>query len=581
MRKFLRSASVAAAVAILVPAIAPAHDLAVPGKSPASAVAVVSLNDTKALWQGFSASPLLAPIEKMFSLPSLAEDASYAEFLSEKAKAEADLGYAINGASVLGEVLKGVDIYILPNPGGASDVPNFVFTANFSQEALATKTADHFAKRVAGEGESAQQVTEMDIAGTKVRAVPSQQFYLANSGSVLYLSTTEQGIRETIEAKGPSALLTSPDFTQAMSGLNAKPAQMWIYGDGNGIAALLESVPGEMGMAAAGMKDKTIAVVGNVTADQIRFSNFVPAAKFSESDKVIASTTTGNVAGPSKFFSGTGLMAFNSAKIDWAKMVDATAVDAAKLGPEASAANPLTRDSLNAMAGSLGLSFDNDILPALGPEIGASLGSLIFNPMASSGNPIQADFVIAMKVNDPGKASGLMAKLEAALNGYMKQQFEERGVAAPAELEMFKDGDAGGAKSRVLSPPAGMEGNMPVLPAYSITQDGYLVLAASEQGLKDSMARSTGGQNLSTSETAARVSKQGVAGDNSTAYVDLPKIVDFASGPIMMFAGGSMQPAEREMLVVGFDLVKALGLAYVGVSYDATGKKTDVMLLMK
>lgn len=582
MRKSLRFLTVAAAVAILVPALAPAHDLAVPGKTPASAVAVVSINDTQGLWREFAQSPLNAPIEKFFAQPGLANDPDFAEFTAEKAKAEAEVGFAITGASLLGEVLKGIDFYVLSAaPDAAQGDLNLVVAANFAQAEAAAKTVDHIIKSASADG--TETATEMDVAGTKVRALPGQQLYIANDGNVVFTASTERGIREIIEAKGGATLLSSPDFSQAMSGLTDMPGQFWAYGDGSGIASLMEMAPGggDMAAGAAALKGQTIALVGKIASDHIRVTQFVPAAKFSESDKVVASTTVGPVDGSAKFMPDGGLLYYLNGKLDWSKLLDAAAADAAKLGPEAASQNPLQRENLNAMAMGMGLSFDEEVLPVLGPDLGLGVGSVAFNPAAGGGVPFTADIVISIKVNDAAKAASLMSKFEGMITDQMKQQFENSGVAAPADLRLFEERDANGTKIRAFSPPAGMEAQIPMMPAYAFTQDNYLVLGASEQGLKDALARATGGANFQKGATTGRVAAKSAAGNTNAFYLDLPKLVDIASGPIMMFAGGSMEEGERGMLVTGFELLRAMGLAYVGTSLDAGGKKTDIMLLMK
>ncbi len=581
MRKTLRFFTVAAAVAMLVPALAPAHDLAVPGKTPASAVAVVSINDTQGLWQGFSQSPLNAPIEKLLSSPDFANNPDFAEFQAEKAKAEADLGFAITGASLLGQVLKGVDMYVLsPSGDGASSDMNLVVAVNFAQADQAAKTADHLLKAASEDG--TETVTEMEVAGRKVRALPGQQLYVAQDGNVVFTASTERGIREIIEANGSASLLTSPDFTQAMSGLQGNPAQFWAYGDGTGIASILEMAPGagDLASGAAAMKGQTLAFAGNIAPDHVRISQFVPPAKFSESDKVVASTTTGPVDGAAKFMPDGGLLYYLNGKLDWARLLDAAAADTAKLGPEAQERNPLNRENLNEMAQGMGLSFDQDILPVLGPNLGIGIGSIAFNPMGGS-VPFTADIILSLKVNDAAKAQGLMDKVEAMIAEQVKQQFENSGVAAPADLQLFANRESGGTKIRAFSPPAGMESQMPMLPAYAVTQDGYLVIGASEQGLKDALGRAGGGANFQSGATAGRVTARSAAGNANAFYIDLPKLADVASGPVMMFVGGSMEPGERSMLVTGFDLLRAMGLAYVGTSVDSAGKKTDFLFLMK
>lgn len=574
----LKLAVLSATVLAFAPISSQARDLAVPGATPKSAAAIFSINDTKSLWAGISQSPLGAPLTAMFANPALANDPGYAEFLAERAKAEATLGYPITGASIFGDVLKGIDVYLVP-PTEGSDEPGFVVAASFADAANVTKTMDHFLGGVAEEtGETA---TELDVNGTMVKAFPGQSLFMSARGTALFAASSEAAIRETLTADGNADILQSADYQAAMNGLADKTGQSWFYGDGANLAKILELAPGasELAGAAPALEGTILAGVGSFEADKIRFSSFTPANKMTEADKAVLASTTTSPNGASRFLPDAGWVYFAMQNFNWKTLLDGATADAASAGPEAQQAMEMQRAMLEQGGMSIGLSFENDVLPVLGPEISLGLGKVVMDLMG--GGAPNADLVIATKVTDNAKATDLMNKLEAALVDTMKGQFESQGVAPPADLALFTSKDDPAGKMRVFTAPAGMESQVPVAPAYAITNDGYLVLAMSEGGLKDALARSTGGQSFANGSLASKVGAINPAGTFQKTFIDLPKIVEFASPLAMMFAGSSMDEMQRNMMVSAFDVAKAMGTAYYGVSVEESGRRSDLMFVMQ
>lgn len=578
MKMSLKLAVLSATVFAFAPISSEARDLAVPGATPKSAAAIFSINDTKGLWAGISQSPLNAPISAMFANPALANDPGYATFLAERAKAEAELGYSITGASLLGEVLKGVDVYLVP-PTEGSDEPGFVVAASFASEANVTKTMDHILKGIAED--SGETATEFDVNGAKVKGFPSQSMFASARGTTLFVSSSEAGIRETLEADGSADILQSADFQASMKGLADKPGQSWFYGDGANLAKIMELAPGgsDLASAASAIEGMVIAGVGSFEADKIRFSSYTPANKLTEVDKSVLASTTAGPNGSARFLPDAGWVYFAMQNFNWKTMLDGAAADAANAGPEAQQAMEMQRMMLEQGGMSIGLSFENDVLPVLGSEFSVGLGKVVMDLMG--GGAPNADLVIATKVTDNAKATELMTKLEGALADAMKAQFESQGVAPPADLTLFATEESAAGKMRVFTPPAGMESQVPVAPAYSITNDGYLVLAMSKGGLSDALTRSTGGQSFANGALNSKVGAFNPAGSFQKYFIDLPKIVEFASPLAMMFAGQGMDEMQRNMMVSAFDVAKAMGTAYYGVSVEETGRRSDLMFVMK
>jgi len=574
----LKIAVLSATVFALAPISSEARDLAVPGATPKSAAAIFSINDTQSMWAGISQSPLNAPITALFANPALANDPGYAEFLAERAKAEAALGYSITGASILGEVLKGFDLYVVP-PAEGSDEPGFVIAASFANEANVTKTMDHLLAQMAEE--TGQTATEFDVNGAKVKAFPAQSLFLSARGAALFTATNEAAIRETLTADGNADILQSADYAASMSGLANMQGQTWFYGDGASLANIIELAPvgSEITPLAGGLKGTVISGVGSFAGDKMRFTTFTPASKMTETDKAVLASTTTTPNGASRFLPDSGWVYFAMQNFNWKTLLDATVADAATAGPEAEQAVQLQRAVLEQGSMSIGLSLENDVLPVLGPEVSLGLGKVVLDLMG--GGAPDADLVIATKVTDNAKATDLMTKLEGALVDAMKAQFENQGVAPPADLALFTTQENPAGKMRIFTPPAGMESQVPVAPAYSITNDGYLVLAMSEGGLKDALTRANGGQSFANGALASKVGAFNPAGSFQKTFIDLPKIVEFASPMAMMFAGSGMDEMQRNMMVNAFDITKAMGTAYYGISVEESGRRSDLLFVMK
>jgi hypothetical protein len=120
----------------------------------------------------------------------------------------------------------------------------------------------------------------------------------------------------------------------------------------------------------------------------------------------------------------------------------------------------------------LGFSVENELGPALGPQIALAINNVVFNMMAPQAT--QVDATIAIQLRDPQAAKRLLSILESKLEqqmAAMMQAMMPPGGAAPQTPKLFKGENYKGAELRYASLPM-----MPTMsPGYAIDEDFVLI----------------------------------------------------------------------------------------------------------
>ncbi|MDX2177534.1 MAG: hypothetical protein SF028_13800 [Candidatus Sumerlaeia bacterium] len=570
----LRHTMMAAAILAAAPAFAAAQSLAVPQHVPADAVAVVSINDTNTMWGNLAKSPLVGPVKELFALPALQE--GMGELAGALAEAEAELGFPVNADTMLGDKVTGVDVYMLPTSDGAT-VPSIVKVLKFKS----ADDAEAIAELVVAElGDGATDATTAEVGGATVHSFPTSEFHIAVNGDLIVAGTTAEAVGAAITSDGKAAILESPEFARAMGQLAERPHQMWVYGAGDQLVdALGAVVPPDAASGLNSMKGQTIAMVGDFQSDFVKLTSFTPKENFTGAQQVSAANASSNDLKAAAYLPGNSLLSFTmnylSAKEHW----DATIADAQKAGPEAQMGLGMIQGSLQGSEQSLGFSVFDELFPALGSNMGVSINKLAFNPTIQP--PIDVDLTLAAQAKDAAKLQEILGKLEASVNAALKEQLMATGMAPGDDFSAFIGKESSGQKLRVFKAPEGFDAQVPVTPAYTLTDDGFLVFGLSEKGVTDALARATGGgETATTSASFQRAQQLFDTNRNSVTAVNLSAISD--TGTNLMLVFGATQPPDAQAAINStLKVLKAMGSVYAVKTYSDAGSIDEFVTVMK
>lgn len=574
MRLALRAATtLLVPAAILLPVALPAANLTFPGKGPQDAVAVISVSDTKGIWNGFAGSPVKAPFDKLMANPQIKAELEQSADALEFTKL---FGFAPNPENIMTKLLSGFDAYILPPPEG-SDEPLFVVAAKLQSADQAQKLLDKAKAdlRPAGavNAESAVDTTqtfeEFTVGGSPAFGNADQGTYIAALGDTIVFSNAKAPLESFATQTGGPAFLTSDLFKQSTAELDKLPHQVFAYGNGDDIAKLLESAGDpQLASAAGGVKGQVIAFVGNVAADQFRFSGFKPASTYKDFEKELLANK-GTTMDAGKFAGDNSLIAWvtNSFK-------PKTAIDAAFADPVAGGQAQMMLGMLEMSTAAAGFSLRDDFLNSLGNDHAVDLAGVLFNPMMGQ---VDINMVIALEVENKGGVDKAMSGLENMLTQQVQAQLEQAGQPA-GNLKLFSEEDYSGTKIRTLDSKA-LGAQMPIDVSYA--QSGnYLLIGMKKQTVKDAIDRAAGKKpNFSASKQVARAGDKLQKGADQVAFIDIAQIAGIAQPFAFMLGGGGASPEEQQAITDVFELVKSFGTIYTTSSMNKEGARSEFLLL--
>ena len=568
-RKYL---SLLALLVLMVPLAVRAQTVAAPQFVPQNFDAVVSINDANGMWNAYSQSPVRRQMDALLALPTIAGDPDYQQFLIDLEKAELELGFGLNPQDLLGKVLKGADLYMIPGADGAE--PQVLVAARFNDAANAGKLNDYLVSKIKeqfGEEVPEGAIQSTKVGGNHVTSIPMFKLNMTPVGDVLLLSTSLPTIESALG--GGSKIADAPGFMKTYTHVQMDGAQVMIFGKGKELMALITSfAPPEAKEALANMQMEMGDFSGTLLfqPDRTEVNTFA----FVEDDML---QKLASIAKPSKLkaldFAGSDVLAGWAGNIFEGETVKAMINDRLMKAQESNPGIP-TLDAIDAQVlEQMGFSLTGDLFPALGPEVGGFL-----NSFALSGFMPDVDLALIGQIRNGEKLTKVMTALEDKLITQLSQQQMGMDPNAPAVKvveEVYK-----GVTIRALN------ATPPEAPSkmgfYHANVDGFAIVSISPDAIRNAIDTKKGEKS-----GLAGSAKWGRAGDYLPSEFNQLTIVNMQGlgsslQAIAPMAMGMMQVGQEEMQVgfAALDLMKSFGTAYAATTLVDGGQKGKMVFLM-
>jgi hypothetical protein len=531
--------------------------LSAPAVIPAKATYVLSVPDTAAMVRSWNACPMSQATREILDVAGASQQLVL--FAAIRPEIEKSLGFSLDVQTIT-SMMTGVDIFMLPGATNEAKpivglVAKIGDTDKFGRflvywEKAAAKAAAEAADKDAETSNPVQHefFTTSTVEGQLVKHFVTgkdMDVYYAQVGAHFLVATDQDIIGGMItRAKGKETaggFDSATDFDKVEKVLSAHPGVVFVYQ--NGAAALRATEQNEsMRKFAKIMADLSpFAMSGSAVqmgADSIRFYSYAPFAAGSENSlmrKLLERASSTGSIGVLNFAPEKSILVVGTNTFDAYLIYDVVRDAIAALN---TSGKEVDLDAqLKELEPIIGFSVKNDLLPALGKEIGVLVDSVDATVM------VRVDAAIVLQVRDKDKMQKVLTAVERQITDKLKEQAASRAAKAgstPQQDITFKTVKEGDVSIKYLDFPP-----LPSLsPGYAMVGD-YLIFASTKETIQK-LAAVKDGKEKGLIGSAELDKFQGVTPKGvSFGYVNLSKVWDTAKGVLSQggkTAGGN---AER------------------------------------
>lgn len=562
---FLRAAALAAPLA-LAPLAAAAQTVAVPDRVPDGIKIMVSVSDSPAVWSAYSATSLAANIRAIAALPEVQTNPDIQEATLEMDKAELELGFSVHPAKLFGEVLQGFDFYVV-RPDAQAE-PSVLLLSRFRDAANAAKLADYIKARAAQESQDAVAAGGAPVAwqttsieGVDVFSAESEGIHYAVMGDVFMIGSMQATLRDSISSTGVSRLAANPRLASSFAKVPRKEGQISFFFDGAEAASIARqagSGPIDMSWMPKGSTSGTI----DATPQAFGLSYYTALDNPSEAQRQLFSIPPASLAPMLGYVSARPLFSSVNNLLDGPALARLTEEQVGASGQDAAARIAAVRTQIEATTG---LSLDNEILPAFGPDMAVAVNGIDFANMFAP----SADALIALRIRDKAKAEAVIGKFEARMLENLTAQARAMNPSAPAVQPTLSQQGSVTMRSIPLGGP-GMP--IPLSLTHAVTADGVWLVGLGEISVRGAIMRQTDGESLSTVVAQASGANLIPAKFNNIGLVNF-EAVGGTITQVLPLVAGMMGGGQQDMTTPNqiVRTIASLGVGYIATANDGTG----------
>lgn len=513
-------------------------------RMPANAVIALGIADTKAFWGKADALSITPAIERLINSPANSSDLDYQEFQLQLQKLSSQLGYPASLDEFMGSVFSRLNFYMTPGQVG-SPIGSVVVDMGIADMAKATQLVtvvngknleEHEIARVglAPDAVASFSFETLDLAGQTVSHFVKQtdafsgkstEGFYGIVGDRLLFANDQAAFAAAVKGEGPT-LAGNRDFSRLAGRLPVAKSDLvgWFDADAllksGGMGAILGQMPGvaksnKSAFTAQIVQNNVLAKVVS-TADPAQNSSVIKARQLRGLKYIVPQPVAAVVDGKL------------DADLAYQQMSPMIALMGGMGG-----SSPLAQ-----IEQGLGLSIEQDIVPALGTEMFFTLNGMGPNPA----NPLipLVDMLLGCEVRDGAKMAMVMKKIEAKVEELVQgmMPLSQPGQAATG----FQTTKVGEAEVRCLS--FGMPG---ISPGYSLHK-GYLIVGLTAESIGQAIQRA-GGSSPSVIQGDQYQRLHNVAGTNdlySFSSLDLGQVATILQ-PYMPLLAQSMGPVQAQL----------------------------------
>ena len=610
------------ALALLAASFIPvrAEHLVAPEMIPPDAVFVLSAPDTEGLWTAVKQTPLQPAMAAIFELPAFKNNPEFKDFLTDKTAAEKQLGFLLEPETLMSKVISGIDISIAMRKSDPTE-PDLILSVKFKT----AEAADKILKRI--ESEAAQAAAKQDgdatpvpgaptpaaaglkkqtIEGKTVFVYPGSGMWLYQQKELMVFSTSEGAMKKALSPMPKEHFGQSTIVRDGLAALG-NPAQphVFVYADFINFLKAVNSATNENAAALMQLQnmaaDVKIVGVGTAYPDHVDFKLYMPKVTNEPIMSELARLYPPSEQRIAKLVPSGALLSITYNNIDGARIMDllvkVISEQSAPKDPAASTGPGTLRDSENAAVKAqielaqmefektMGFKLKEDLLAAVGPELGIVLDSIKFDPKSGSPAPV-VDLTVALKIKDKAKLDLILPKVQKYAEQEMSKMMEGADDSAapsapgatpkPKATVSMKDITVPGGSGKILALPQAP----PYTPGWIVIGD-YIVLGSTENALKRA-AQALAGESpsLAASPEYGKVKKFLPAKSNVEVAIGSKKIVGFVTNLAMLMGGSELEGEKGEVFMAVMDALKTIDTVWMTQSNSPNGETLSNVLLM-
>jgi len=292
----------------------------------------------------------------------------------------------------------------------------------------------------------------------------------------------------------------------------------------------------------------------------------------SDAKRELASIPPGTMSSILSFIDSTPIFAWAANQMDGPILQKLT--DEAPLDPAVAGQFEAVKTQIEAATG---LSFEQDILPAFGPEIAFSLQGLDM----SGGFMPSLDALIALKIADAEAADRVIDKFETQMAAMLTAQARQMNPQAPPVQAVVTP--LGDTSLRTFPMGGGMMMPLPITLTHAVTTDGYWVLGLSDAAVRTAITtHRDGGQSLATVSAQSASAGTIPTEINNLSLVNFRQLASTVSQLVPIFAGFlGPNAADMDTITQAVETVGSLGIVYMATVNDTQGTRGYGRLLLK
>ncbi len=566
------------AMVLLVAAGVASAKVVAPKIVPGKASSVVSIPDTKALCEAWKASPLAPTFQKVLEAAGSRDQLSVLKALLPEI--EKELGFPVSADSMTA-MITGVDLFMIQSPD--DDKPAGGIVAKIGERDKFQRFVSYWEKAAIKAAKEAEQqdssttpteerafITTDTIAGVIAKhftAANGMDVYYGEVDTYLLMATSKAlfaGMVERANGKDTTGGIDSvTDFDKVEKALTAYSGVIYMYQ--NPRAALVAGTKknDELSKLIKIMEELTpVAISGSViqlTPKMVRTYKYAPFAEGTENNllrKLLERASSGGKMEALEFAPEQCMLAGATNAFDAFFVYDILREAVEAVGGKSKDAS--LDKQLKELEPVIGFSVKEDLLPAMGKNMGFLVNSLNFGDMFA------VDAAIVIEVRDKDKMLKVLNAIERQVNDKIKTAMTppgEQGKSAAPEIgfKAIKDGDL---TIRFLEIPP-----VPTLtPGYAMVGD-YLILGTTKESLQRLAAVKAGKEKglmaSSVLEQFDTVKPKGV----SYAYMNFSAMWDMVETLVGKMGGGN-EDARK--------VIDALRCIKAGAGYGAVEKQAMV-----
>lgn len=592
LRKNLSTAVLGMALAIL-PVLAVARPLAVPGRTPKKALAVISVTEPGELWNGFSASPMFKPTQKLFERALFGDGTSLNGFEKQREEIEDAVGYSLTAPAIFQEGVRGFDFYVAAS-SEIGKAPYTVIVVNFQDEEQARKTLEHLVKEgkaASGlaHGERAETLSESKDGDQVVYSFRGLKTHLASVGSVLVISSEDEGAWAVLDGKATTALFDTDAYRRSVGALDPLPGQAWAFGDVAELMNLAYSmgiIPSDAASVDLGVSRK-VGLLFDFQPEHLKVTQYIANTELTTVERAIAAATRPDSSGfkAAGFLPADTMLMATSNNFEGPSLFTAMREQLTTSAPgqfsKADVEKALaTADTM------VGFSIESDFIGSLGAETAFGVTNLNIGTPDPSGFPsISGDLLFAASLHDAARMDVVMRQFEVEINkqaAMFLPPVESDGKTPPAPPSLFEETTHNETVVHTLD-----LGKMTPIaagfaPSYGLTSDGFMVFALKKETVLAALDRKkAGGGEVFKSNAMISADRLLSPNRNEMQILNLGSAVNVMQSITGLIPASEVSATQRTMLPLIMDVLRAAGTLYTAGTYTPEGVTKEFVLLMR